>query len=552
MTKTFLLTIIFLKSSLQRIESKYYENAEKSKKRRRTLYLILFIFIAGAIGVLSNSIIQILDELNQETTFIGIIFFLVLMVTFIQTIFSSVNLLYFTKDNESILPLPLKPYQIILARTNVLLFIEYILVIIVGFIPLMVYGITMDCNTMYYFTTIISLILLPILPVILVSIVVMILMCFSKITKHKNVFQLISTLIIVIATVAISVVMTNVESTTISEEQLLQMMSQANGMIDMIKGYFPTLDYSINAVLSDNIFTSSLEFLKIFGMSLVAYIIYALLSQKLYFKGLIGNLYSGDIHKKQKKIKLKKKKQGLLKVYVGKEFKTILRNPVYLAQCIIPVIIFPIMAIILVFMSMEKETIFDMINGFRNLEVTGTTLLIILGIIQIFSMVVYISVTAISRDGKNAVFMKYIPIPLYKQYIYKTIPNIIINLFPILFVLSIAKYLMNISLLDLFIIFIIAFIINVAESFLLIVVDLKRPKIQWDSEYAVVKQNINLLFPILLTIIAIVLLIIYEDLIDVITVYGVLAIIASIYLLITIITNIYLYKRQNELASKIE
>lgn len=552
MAKTFLLTIIFLKSSLQRMESKYYENTERRKKRRRTLYLILFIFIAGAIGVLSNSIIQVLAELKQETTFIGIIFFLVLIVTFIQTIFSSVNLLYFTKDNESILPLPLKPYQIILARTNVLLIIEYILVILIGFIPLMLYGIIMNCNTMYYFTTIISLILLPILPVILVSIVVMILMCFSKITKHKNLFQLISTLIIIIVAIAISVVMTNVESTTISEEQLLQMMSQANGMIDMIKGYFPTLDYSINAVLSDNIFTSLLEFFKIIGISVAAYIVYALLSQKIYFKGLIGNLYSGDIHKKQKKIKLKRKKQGLLKTYVGKEFKTLLRNPVYLAQCIVPVIIFPILSIILVVISMEKEAILEMINGFRNLEVTGTTLLYILGIIQIFSMVVYVSVTAISRDGKNAVFIKYIPIPLYKQYIYKIIPNIIINFFPILFVLAIAKYLMNISLFDLFIIFIIALIINVAESFLLLIVDLKRPKIQWDSEYAVVKQNINLLFPILLTIIAIVLLIIYEDLIDEITIYGVFAIIAAIYLLITIVTNIYLYKRQNELANKIE
>ena len=42
-------------------------------------------------------------------------------------------------------------------------------------------------------------------------------------------------------------------------------------------------------------------------------------------------------------------------------------------------------------------------------------------------MFVYISATAISRDGQNAVFMKYIPVPLMKQIDYKVVPNIVMT-----------------------------------------------------------------------------------------------------------------------------
>ena len=109
-------------------------------------------------------------------------------------------------------------------------------------------------------------------------------------------------------------------------------------------------------------------------------------------------------------------------------------------------------------------------------------------------MIVYVSITAISRDGKNAVFMKYIPVSLYKQYIYKTIPNIIMNLFTIIIVLAVSEYILKISILDLIIVFIISMLMNIAQSFIMILVDLKRPKLQWNSEYAVVKQNLNLIF----------------------------------------------------------
>ena len=103
-----------------------------------------------------------------------------------QTLFSSINILYFTKDNEYILPLPLKPYQIILARTGVMLIIEYVIIFLLGLIPLVMYGVLTNAGILYYITMICSVILLPILPILLISIIVMIISCSTSRNRYSN------------------------------------------------------------------------------------------------------------------------------------------------------------------------------------------------------------------------------------------------------------------------------------------------------------------------------------------------------------------------------
>ena len=92
-------------------------------------------------------------------------------------------------------------------------------------------------------------------------------------------------------------------------------------------------------------------------------------------------------------------------------------------------------------------------------------------------MFIYISITAVSRDGENAVFMKYIPVSLYKQYMYKIIPNIIMNIVTIIITLGMAEYLLNLPVITLIALFVVATIMGILQSIAMIIVDLKRPKL---------------------------------------------------------------------------
>lgn len=549
---TFLLTKIFLKSSVQKItEQNGISDVRKKSKAQITLYILLFAYLIGVMWFLSTKMINVLKEIEAQAVFIDLVFMMVFFLNILQAVFSSINLLYFSKDTDSILTLPLKPYQIILARTNVMLILEIAVNMLIGLVPLVIYGIKLNCNALYYISVVIGLILLPVLPVIIISLISMVIMSFSKITKNKNKFQLFTTLIMLALVVAFSIGITKIDSETMTDEQMAQTLTSAGGFTKMLKTYFPTFGFLSDSVHSNNILTILLETVKTVLVTFAGVIIYLLCAQKLYFKGLIGSLYSGEKTKKGK-IKINAKTGKLGFTYVLKELKILVRNPVYLVQCVLPALIFPVLFIGLIFILPEEET--SGITNALSMMLEFNKPLILMGLVaamQFFAMFIYVSITAISREGKNATFIKYIPVPLYKQYIYKIIPNILMNIFSTVIVLGIVRYLLPISITDLIIVFAVSILMNISLSMLCLIMDLKRPKLQWNTEYAVVKQNMNLIFPMIFGTINIGIIIFVNTTLKMYSAYIQLAIITLIYILLNVFVYIYLYKKQYELAKKI-
>ena len=552
MKKVIKLTKIFLKNSFSNIDSRM--GISTKSKSKIIIYGLLFLYFAGLIIFLGYNLLDGLIAIHQETIFVGMILFMIFGLAIIQTIFSSINILYFTKDSEYLLPLPLKPYQIILARTNVMLIAEYVIIFLIGFIPLAMYGVLTGAGIVYYVTMVLAVILVPILPVLLISMLVMFIMSFAKLTKNRNRFQLFATLLVLAIIIALSISTSGMKQ-DLTNEEMAQMVVQANGMIELVKGYIPTVDYLIEALTTNSLFTAIVEVLKTIGITIIGFIVYMLIAQKIYFKGLVGNLFGGGASNTNKKINQKEYRNSkLYKSYVGKEFKNLVRNPVFLVQCLLPAILIPILMVVVVYAGFNSDKMrLEQITQMLQQMPTNTFMIVcvILGVIQFFTMFIYISITAISRDGENAVFIKYIPVSLYKQYIYKIIPNIIMNIITVIITLGIAGYILHLPVITLIALFIIATIMGVFQSLVMIIVDLKRPKLNWDSEYAVVKQNLNLVFSVLLSMINIAIIVGTVFLLKDINVYLGTGILGILYIVLTAITNKYLYNKQYELANKI-
>ena len=552
MDKVIKLTKIFLKNSFSNMDARM--GISSKSKSKIIVYGLLFLYFAGLIIFLGYNLLDGLIAIHQETIFIGMILFMIFGLAIIQSIFSSINILYFTKDSEYLLPLPLKPYQIILARTNVMLIAEYLIIFLVGFIPLVMYGVLTGAGIVYYLTMTLAVILVPILPVLLISMLVMFIMSFAKLTKNRNRFQLFATLLLLAIIIAISISTSGMKQ-DLTNEEMAQMVVKANGMIDLVKGYVPTVDYLMEALTTNSLFTAIVEVLKTLGITIIGFIIYILITQKIYFKGLVGNLFGGGASNTNKKINQKEYKNSkLYKSYIGKEFKNMARNPVFLMQCLIPAVLIPIIMIVVVYAGLNSDGMgLEQITQMVQQMPTNTFFIacIILGVIQFFTMFIYISITAVSRDGENAVFMKYIPVPLYKQYIYKIIPNIIMNIVTIIITLGVAEYLLKLPVITLIALFVVATIMGILQSIAMIIVDLKRPKLNWDSEYAVAKQNLNLIFPALFAMINIAIIVGLVYLLKDINVYIGVGILGILYIIATVITNKYLYNNQYELAEKI-
>ena len=549
-SKVLSLSKVIFKNSFQNMETAKEVNNKKSKSMI-FLYIFAFLYLAGIVGVFSNSLISELLKIHQEKMFLGVILLGIAGFVLIQTIFSAINLLYYSKDNEYILPLPLKPSQIVIAKTNVLLVTEYFIVAILGLIPLSIYGILTHANILYYIEMVIVLLIFPIIPILISSLLVLIVMSFAKFTKNRNRFQLIATILILVIVFIASFAMGNTDS---SPEELVQMVMKANGMVELVKNAFPTLGMAIESLTNVNIGIQLLNIMLLIATTAIIYALYVLVGQKLYLKGAVGNLSSGKKNKKKIDEKKAFKNSTIFKTYVGKEFKILLRNPIFFMQCVLPAILFPILIIGMTILGINEESNGQTID-FANMFTNKTSIYIGIGIlcvIQFFLMFIYISVTAISRDGQNASFMKYIPVKYMKQIDYKVMPNIIMTSIMSIITVIIAGILIKADILYLLLILITSIIMGVFQSYVLIIVDLKKPKLEWNSEYAVVKQNMNLIWSVVISLISITVLIISGVVLEnTFNSFILTGIIALVYLLVTIITRNYINNNINKLIEKI-
>ena len=203
-------------------------------------------------------------------------------------------------------------------------------------------------------------------------------------------------------------------------------------------------------------------------------------------------------------------------------------------------------------MSNNTETA---INEFRNVLsgyiVTPIGLAVIIAITEFLTSMLYIAPTAISRDGINAVFMKYIPVSYYKQIIYKGIPNIVFGTITSIIVLIFVWVIAKPSIIFILIAFIINLVLLILQTLLMELVDLRKPKLEWTTEYAVVKQNMNLLWPFVLNLLEIGIIFIISIPLNFINYFVTAIIILAIHIIITYLVNRYIYKNQNRLFDRI-
>ena len=95
-------------------------------------------------------------------------------------------LFYFSKDIEYLLPLPLKPYEIVIAKFNTILVTEYITVFAFLLVPFIIYGIVTSASLLFYLYGALVLLVFPILPALISSIIVMLVMSITGIIKNKD------------------------------------------------------------------------------------------------------------------------------------------------------------------------------------------------------------------------------------------------------------------------------------------------------------------------------------------------------------------------------
>ncbi|MEW8955908.1 hypothetical protein [Clostridium sp.] len=492
MSRVWTLTKIFLKTS---------NNSSKDGKKRKLSPMISMIFLVVililALGLPFGNMVGILYEqlsaIGQEGLILGIILLMSSVVIFVFGIIYVMGTFYFSKDIEFLLPLPLKPYEITLGKFVTVLIYEYLTEFVVMVIPIIVYGVKSGEGIIYWIFSLIIFIFLPILPLVAAALINMIIMSFTNLGKHKEKLRVIGGILAVFSGVFINIAINSMGPEVASDPNYLvqTLMEGNNSLISIMTKAFPTVEIASTALINSGTATGLINvgiFLMITALSIGLFIFIA---NSLYFKGVLGGSEVASRRKKLTSEEFSKstRETSILISYVSKELKMLFRTPTYLVNCVITNFLWPIFLLIpFITQGQSFNTIIEYSHNIMTNGVISIILIVIVNVIFFISSTNAIAATAISREGSNAFFMKYIPVSYKKQLLAKALSGSILSAINIVF-LAIFLIVLGAPIKLIISFIIIGIMANLACNLICIMVDLTKPKLKWDNEQMAVKQN---------------------------------------------------------------
>ena len=158
------------------VKKLYIKDKKTNKLNKKSVKVWLLIVIMVAITYLSYFLVKELVLIGQTNLFLNFMLLLLMIVLIFQVALISTNVYYFSKDIELILPLPIKPVDLLIAKLNTIIINTYFFELIFILFPLIIYGIYISAGMWFYLYGIILLLIFPVLPALVVSIIMMILM----------------------------------------------------------------------------------------------------------------------------------------------------------------------------------------------------------------------------------------------------------------------------------------------------------------------------------------------------------------------------------------
>lgn len=526
-----------------------YNKAERKINKKSMLFWII-ILLSVTVLYLSNEILKELNNVGNISIFLNVYMLFVFTIMVLQAILISTNVFFYSKDIDNLISLPIKSNEILLTKFNTILSILYVTELFILLPPLILYGTKIHVGFGYYFNLLPVLILFPIFIVIVIGIINLVIMKFVKVIKNENTLQFMITMFFITGIFLLEYLF--IKSQVGRELSVEALMEGINTIAIIVNKSILTMNPIIEIIQLNNIIPN---YIYIIFVYILGFLVFLWLGKKYYLNILLSRRYYAK-KKKEKRINRETayREKGINKVYILNEFKFLKRNIIFFLQAIFPAITLTLCLSIITIIFKQKiinnnQEIYDFFNTL-SLNIEGFCAMLIL-LQVLFSFVKY-SAIGISKEGRNAIFLKYIPVDLYKQFCFKNIVQIVTNVIISIITLCTIKYIIpRIEIYYLIIIFIDAIIINIINSFIMMIIDLKRPNLNWKTEYEVIKQNENIMFQYALTVIFTLIYLylskIFKGINFNISILG----ISAILMLLLILINRYVKKRKYKLFEKI-
>ena len=435
--------------------------------------------------------------INQEaltlTTGILAAQFLMLILGVILVI----SVFYFSNDLPVLIPLPLRPWEVLASKFAVILSNEY-LGLLVFIVPLFVaYGVRADVSMISYtLSAIIVFLTLPVIPVAIASILAVTLMRVVGFTKRKDTVTIIGGFLLVALIIGIQFYMqTKLPARGDEQEFMMQLLSQANSLVSVTGRQFPPSIWATWAVSEAGTSRGLLSLGLFLGVSALAFSLFLALGNRFFYHGVQSGFEAptakrDTLAKKSGKLQFSER-TPLLSLAVT-EMKLFSRTPVFVLNGFVGFLMFPIMFVVLLVMGNDPQMagLWDSLVTMPEFHSIGALLVgAYFFMLTAFSGIPF---SPFSREGKvNIWFLRSQPVSGRTAAKGKALAAEIMIVAGAIPGLAVLQYIARLPIASL----IIGVSLGIASSYALciwgVLLDMARPMLDWTDQQKAIKSNLN-------------------------------------------------------------
>ena len=509
----------------------------KTKKKSKTSAL-LPAFIAAYLMFMvwsgANSFLEKLAPMNLGYLILAIATMGISLITLLEGVYKAGPLLFNCKDDQLLLSLPIKRRTVLFVRFFKLYVFE-LLYNSMFLLPVMVAYIRWgNVGPTYYLTCFVMLLMLPIIPIVISCIIGAITSGISSKFKYKNVVEIVLSMIILVGVFYFSFKV---------EDVFNYLLANAESINDfIIKRYYPA------GVFSKLVIDFNVKDLLIFiSVNIAVMAATILVLGKFYFSinSKLKSVNTSKVHSKVEPLNFKAKSQT--NSLIRKEINTFFKTPVFIVNAGFSLVLFLVLAVLMAIRFDSVATI--LINEESGLGIAKELIynnlsIIIFALITFGTFMTSITSSIISLEGRNISILKSLPIKTKTILMAKVKAALLITTPAILVGDLILFIRFRTNIFEALLLVVLSILMPLISHFLGIIINLKYPKLEWESPAEVVKQSTSSFIAVMLGMVLLMIIVgITCALIGKILPIFVLLVATGISGLINLILYLYLTKR---------
>lgn len=477
---------------------KYRFTREKKKRWEPILILAAIVFgFAPLIVMYSLMMTGIFVAGNslanpQPEMVITVAFLLSQLVILFFGMFYIMGSFYFSQDLETLIPLPLKPYEVMGSKFLIVMVNEYLTALPLLLPPLLIYGIGMGEGLLYWIKCIFMMLAAPVFPLAIGTVFIMLLMRVVNLRKSKDLLAIIGGFAGLMLALGINFFIQAIPKSG-GTEYIKNLLESQSGLITEIGSKFPPSIWATFG-LSDNGLAGLGYFILFMGTSIALFIFLLWLSNLVFYKALLAGQ---EVSRKRKTLtgaevtRQYNKETSPVTAILIREWKLMLRTPIYAINGLTGAIMGPFIILIMFFAKGRDPGTIQMLEMINNPQYQVYVTLGALGIMLFTAGINVVASTSISREGQNFWIARMIPVSPGKQVLAKLLQAYMVSVLGVIVTCIAVGIFVRFSPLRILLILVTGLICSVPMTAFSLMLDVFHPKLVWNSEQEAMKQNMN-------------------------------------------------------------